>query len=241
MFQRLLASALIAGIAAGLIAALLHFAFVQRSIVLAEGYETGALTHFAAPLTGEAHAHDAPQAPAVASPAPPPAPDLQRGALTVLFMVILYVAYAFLLVAGFALAEVSGKRIGPQEGLLWGIAGFAAFHLAPAMGLAPELPGTIAAEAALRQIWWWTTVACTGTALALLAYLRRWPFAALAVALLALPHVIGAPQVSGFHGLAPPELGAMFSARVLGAALVVWACLGALAGAVWSREGGRPA
>jgi predicted cobalt transporter CbtA len=53
--------------------------------------------------------------------------------------------------------------------------------------------------------------------------------------LLAAPHVIGAPQPDGFYGLAPPEVAALFSARVLGVAVVVWACLGWIAGHFWSR------
>lgn len=232
MFQRMLASAIGAGIAAGLIAALLHFAFVQDLILLGEQYETGALTHFGAAATpGTAHAAEAGHEAGGAASA------LGRNGLTVLFIVILYTAYAFLLTAGFGLAEAFGRRIGPAEGLLWGIAGFASFQLAPAMGLAPELPGTLAAETGLRQIWWWMTVACTGTGLGLLAYGRHWAAFAVAGAFLAVPHVVGAPLPEGFAGTAPPELGALFATRVLGAALVVWACLGWFAGAAWARSG----
>ncbi len=236
----MIASALIAGIAAGLIAALLHFAFVQKYILLGEQYETGAMVHFgasgSAPVEGTetveaGHEHDDSHDHAS------PTSDFKRNALTVTFMVILYVAYAFLLIAGFGVAEAWGRKIGAAEGLLWGLSGFAAFQLAPAMGLAPELPGTIAAEIGARQVWWWATVACTGGGLALLAYGRSWMAFALGGGLLALPHAIGAPEVSGFFGTAPPEVGAIFAARVLGTALVTWAVLGWFAGAAWEREG----
>ena len=265
MFQRMLASALIAGLSAGLLAALLHFVFVQPLIVLGEQYETGALVHYGGfESNGADHAHDAATMPAAdpagadptgaeglaapvpaesqhAHPAPvsDAAPDLKRDALTVLVMVILYAAYGLLLAAGFGMAEAFGHKIGRTEGLLWGLAGFAAFQLSPAMGLAPELPGTIAAELSLRQIWWWMTVACTGSGLALLAYGRHWAAGVLGAVFLTLPHVIGAPEVDGFFGVAPTELGAMFSARVLGSALVVWACLGLVAGLVWAHEAKR--
>lgn len=259
MFQRMLASAIGAGIAAGLIAALLHFAFVQNIILLAEQYETGVLVHNGGAgsmpaehgLEGAADtgvgATASPPLPAAepragkdATPAAPGADqNLKRNALTVVFAMIIYVAYGFLLVAGFGIAEAFGRRIGPTEGLLWGVAGFAVFQLAPSLGLAPELPGTVAAEMGLRQIWWWMTVACTGTGLALLAFGRHWAAWALAGAFLAIPHVIGAPQAAGFSGLAPPELGAMFAARVLGVALVVWASLGWFAGAAWAHEARR--
>lgn len=238
MFQRMLASALFAGAAAGLIAALLHFAFVQQLILLGEQYETGAITHFtsgSATATAEtghshgtdtaAHSHDHGAAPSY----------LQRNGLTVLFMGLVYIAYGMLLTAGFGLAESLGQRMGPTQGLLWGLAGFAAFQLAPAMGLAPELPGTIAAELGARQVWWWGTVAATATGIGLLAYGKHlWVFV-LAGVLLAAPHVIGAPQPEAYFGAAPPELAAAFTARVLGTGLAVWACLGWLAGHFWSR------
>jgi hypothetical protein len=47
MFQKMLTSALGAGCAAWLLAAVLHFAFVQKYILLGEEYETGAAVHFA--------------------------------------------------------------------------------------------------------------------------------------------------------------------------------------------------
>lgn len=239
MTKRMIVSALFAGCAAGLIAALLHFAFVQKYILLGEMYESGAMMHFmdggdthptetsATTLVAETgHAHHPQTA----------ASDWQRNGLTALFMLILYTSYGMLLTAGFAFADSLGRRIGPSEGMLWGIAGFAAFQLAPAMGLAPELPGTIAADLAARQTWWWCTVIGTGGGIALLAYGRKtWMFI-LAGALLAGPHVIGAPEPEGFFGSAPPEVAAAFAARVLGTALVVWACLGWLAGHFWATS-----
>ena len=152
------------------------------------------------------------------------------------FFGLVYVAYAMLLVAGFGLVRAYGKVITEREGLLWGIAGFAAFQLAPAMGLAPELPGTMAADLDARQIWWWGTVAATATGLGLLGYGRGIATLALGMALLAAPHVIGAPELDGFSGVAPPEVAAAFSVRVLGVALAVWALMGWVAGHLWSRE-----
>jgi cobalt transporter subunit CbtA len=128
-----------------------------------------------------------------------------------------------------------------REGLLWGIAGFAAFQLAPAMGLAPELPGTLAADLGERQLWWWGTAASTAIGLGLLGYGRSLVTAAIAVILLAAPHVIGAPELEGFSGVAPPEVSAAFAARVLGVGLAVWALMGWVAGFVWARGADTPA
>ncbi|WP_225025854.1 CbtA family protein [Xinfangfangia pollutisoli] len=245
MFRKMLASAVFAGVAAGLLATLLHFVFVQKSLLLAEEYESGAVSHFqgaapaghdhgaaAEPAGTEAHDHAAhDHGDAEAEPS-----DLQRNALTGLFSILVYTGYAMVLVAGFGLAIAYGRRIGAREGLLWGLAGYAAFQLAPALGLAPELPGTAAADLAARQVWWWGTVLATGAGLALLAYGRGPIYVVLALVLLAAPHLIGAPHLDGFAGVAPPELAATFAARVLGVGLAVWAVLGWTAGAIWSKE-----
>ncbi|MGL6209165.1 MAG: CbtA family protein [Paracoccaceae bacterium] len=238
MIQRMLASALFAGVAAGLIAALLHFAFVQQYILLGEQYETGAITHFASGSGGAdaAHTHAEAEGHDHSQDHGAEASGLMRNALTVLFMVLVYASYGMLLVASFGVAENAGIRIGASQGLLWGLGGFAAFQMAPAMGLAPELPGTIAAELGVRQVWWWSTVAATGTGIALLAYGGKVWIYVLAGAVLAAPHVIGAPQPQALFGVAPPEVAAAFTARVLGTGLVVWVCLGWCAGHFWSRS-----
>ena len=239
----MLASALIAGCAAWLLAATLHFAFVQKYILLGETYETGEAVHFGgASAAADNHDHDHGDTEGDAThdhdahAHAAPGSDTVRNAWTVLFSGLVYVAYAMILVAGFGLARIYGHAIGAREGLLWGIGGFAAFQLAPAVGLAPELPGTAAADLAVRQVWWWGTVMATGAGLALLAYGRGLAIMALAAVLLAAPHAIGAPVLDGFSGVAPPEVAASFAARVLGVGLAVWALMGWVAGYVWGRE-----
>lgn len=247
MIKKLLASAVIAGGAAGLLAAVLHFSFVQELILLGERYESGALVHFmvdGAPhdqtdqgiaATGHAHSSEAgdhshePVTDTGTSP-------LVRNGLTVVFSVLVYVAYALILVAGFGLAKALDKQITAREGALWGLAGFAAFQLFPAMGLAPELPGTIAADLGARQVWWWSTVAMSITGMGLMAYGGNAASIVAGLVLLAVPHIIGAPSLGEYAGTAPPEIGAAFSARVLGVGLIVWAALGWIAGAVWAKE-----
>ncbi|HUF86006.1 MAG TPA: CbtA family protein, partial [Thermohalobaculum sp.] len=54
--------------------------------------------------------------------------------------------------------------------------------------------------------------------------------------LIAAPHLIGAPHPEAFEGVVPPELSALFAARVLAVGALAWAALGALAGHLWSRE-----
>jgi cobalt transporter subunit CbtA len=240
MIKHMVTSALIAGFAAGLLAALLHFAFVQKLILLGEDYETGALVHYGGSGTSASHDHTPPSAD-TAEPeghhhSAEGGEPAGRNLLTSLFFGVTYVGYGLLLVAGFNLATGMGKTIDLRTGLLWGIAGFAAFQLAPALGLAPELPGTMAADLHQRQLWWVGTAIATAAGLGLIGYGRGIAPIALALALLAAPHLIGAPELDGYFGVAPPEVAAAFAARSLAVGLIVWVFLGALAGQLWSAK-----
>lgn len=254
MTYRMLASGLIAGFAAGLFAALLHFAFTQPLLLLGEQYEMGALTHFGT-MGSHATATEAPAQDQIGTATATTdqadghshnhgaghmmADDgaFKRNTLTVLFMGFTYAAYGLLLAAGYGLASHLGFAITAERGLLWGLSGYLAFHMAPALGLAPELPGTIAADLTLRQIWWLATVVATAAGLALFASGRGGVWAWVAGgALLAAPHGIGAPMADGFYGSAPPELAAMFTARTLGVGLAAWLVLGWLTARLWTQS-----
>jgi cobalt transporter subunit CbtA len=249
MIRHMLTSALGAGLAAGLLAALLHFGFVQGLILEGERYETGEITHFAgaAPVAddhaahdhaGHDHAgHDHGEAAADAHDhGGGEATPFQRNALTVVFHILTQVSFALLLVAAFGVARAFGRQVTAREGVLWGVAGFAALQLAPAMGLAPELPGTPAADLTDRQLWWLMTVLATAGGLALATFGRNLALVAAGAVLVILPHLIGAPRPEEFAGVAPPELAGEFAARVLGVGLTVWVLLGWVAGRLWSAE-----
>jgi len=226
MLRTLLASALFAGLIAGLFAAALQQAFLVPLIGQAELYETGTLTHF--PTHESAGAQQSQDAAAPANP--------NRHILTVLMTVLTTCGFALVLVAAFALAERMGlARIDQRSGLLFGLAGFAAVQLMPALGLSPELPGAAAGELVSRQLWWIGTVLATAAGIALIAWGNMAAKVAGAV-LIAAPHLVGAPHPESFAGVVPPELSALFAARVLAVGALAWAALGALAGHLWSRE-----
>ncbi|MGQ0564473.1 MAG: CbtA family protein [Gemmobacter sp.] len=246
----MLTGALGAGLVAGLLAALLQSLFVQENILLAERYESGELTHYQGTGAATEAGHDMAPASdgattaqathAAVTPEPTAGHDemsaLSRNGLTVVFAVLVYVSYALVMVAGFALAGQFGRSVTARDGLLWGIAGFAAFQLIPAVGLAPNLPGTVAAEIVGRQIWWWGTAVSAAIALALIGYGRR-PLAwGGALVLLAGPHLIGAPLPEAFNGTAPPEVASAFAARTLAVGLAAWALLGWTGGWLWSGK-----
>ena len=154
MFRRIFASALGAGVAVGLLVALLQHVALVPLILEAEKYESGAAPEHKhtqqMPLVGSAHA--------AAAAAPAEAPSPWRAVLTTGATTLTSIGFALLLSGAFA---VSGREVNAREGLLWGLAGFAALALAPAFGLPPELPGSVAADLLPRQVWWIGTVAAT--------------------------------------------------------------------------------
>lgn len=226
MFVKIAVSALIAGFGAGLFAAALQFAFVQPILLHAELFETGALTHFGEAASAAHVPHEG-------------GFDLMRNGLSIIFSSLIYVGYALMLLAAMVLAEQRGHEITPRGGIIWGIAGWITVQMAPAFGLAPELPGMSAADVDARQIWWFATVAATAIALWLIAFGRNWAMWGAAIILLATPHIIGAPMPDTLTGPAPPELGAEFAARAIGTGLAAWTALGLLLGAAWTSRIGE--
>ena len=81
------------------------------------------------------------------------------------------------------------SRVNWREGLLWGIGGYATFFFAPALGLPPELPGTMLTALVSRQLWWLLAVTFTGIGLLLLILGSPGWLKAVGAALLPVPHV----------------------------------------------------
>ena len=274
MYRRIFATALIAGLLAGLGITAIQEVTTAPLIRQAEKFETGAPegahrhgalenrfsltreahghdtlsphTHFAdgarahetaAPhlhAAGQARAHDHGSAgaggggPGVAGPET----GIGRIVYTMMANVLTAVGFALVLVACFALA---GRPVSSREGVLWGIAGFTAASLAPALGLPPEVPGAMVAELSARQGWWLLCAVSTAGGLWLLVFRRSSPWTIAGLALLVVPHLVGAPQPQELGGSAPPEIAAHFVAASLVTAAVFWTGLGWLAGTFWNR------
>ena len=223
MFTRILTSALFAGAAAGLIAALLQLVFVQPVLLHAELYESGALVHFGGqPISAHQEVGGF---------------DALRDGLSIIFTMLTYAGYALVLVAAMALAEARDARITARNGLIWGVAGFVVVHFAPGFSLAPEVPGVAAADVEVRQVWWFATVAAAAVAVWLIAFMRNWAHWGIAIVLLLAPHAVGAPEPDTFTGPVPTEIGALFAARAFGVGMAAWVLLGLFAGYFWEREG----
>jgi cobalt transporter subunit CbtA len=232
MIRNLFAAALLAALCAGLVTATLQHFRVTPLILHAETFEgEGGHSHgeAAAVIADHEHAAGTPEhshdvAATTASEPEEWAPQdgFERTAYTVLATVL--AAAGFALVIG-ATSMFAGIPITFANGLLWGMAGFVTFSLAPAYGLAPELPGMPAADLVARQVWWAGTAIATGAACLLLAKTRAsWAFA-VAVALVVAPHIIGAPVAPDEASAVPAHLATEFAAVTLGTSLVFWLVL----------------
>ncbi|KMO40533.1 cobalt transporter [Methylobacterium variabile] len=236
MTKRLLAAALVAGFLAACVASLLQFALTSPLILAAEKYETAALEApsraFANPLIVLAHAGHGHGGEAEWQPAP----GLPRLAFTALATLVSGVGYALLLGA---VLVATGREVTSSEALRFGIGGFLAASLAPAIGLPPELPGMAAAALESRQLWWLATALATAIGLYLVAIRRGAVAVALGLALIVAPHAWGAPHGPEEISAMPPVYAAQFSARSLAVAFAFWAVLGLAFGWAWEAVAGR--
>ncbi|MER2510527.1 CbtA family protein [Amaricoccus sp.] len=229
--------AALAGLAAGVVMTILQFFATVPLILEAETFEN------AAPAAIEAHDHAATPADGAAMTAMTaahahedeewaPADGFQRMGLTAVANIVTAIGFGLLLVAA---SEFAGGIASPRQGVLWGLAGFAVFTLAPGLGLPPELPAMPAADLAARQIWWFACVALTAGGLGLIAFGRSDWLALLGAALLVLPHLIGAPQPDSHASPIPENLHHSFVVAVTVTNLVFWVLLGAAVSLVRRR------
>lgn len=216
MFRRILLSGLIAGILAGLVATAVQYVGLAPLIRSAERREAAAAHATAA----EHHGWE-------------PATGLQQTGYSLLANCLAGIGFGLMLSAGLAL----GGRVDLGRGLLWGMAGYLAWSLAPALGLPPELPGSAAADLGLRQAWWLGTAIATSAGLGLLAFSRPPVLRLGGLALIALPHLIGAPQPASPGGAAPEDLARAFALVSLAMTGLFWLILGGVAAAAYRRLG----
>ena len=222
MTPRLILAALIAGLCAGIImGGIQHFRLTpliaeaelfEKTEVTKDGVKTTCVEN----MTGMKMCHGD-------ESEWEPKAGFQRTALTTIATMITGAGFALLL-AGVSL--VSGLPITKQNGLIWGLCGFLAFSLAPAAGLAPELPGMPVADLNARQIWWVFTILSTSLGIWLIAAKpKSWaPLAA--VIAIAIPQIYGAPIAMPNDTQVPPTLAAEFVAHSLAANSIFWALIG---------------
>ena len=99
----------------------------------------------------------------------------------------------------------------------------------------PDLPGTETAELSARQHWWPGTVLATAAGLGLLFLQANGLLRAWGLALLVLPHWLGAPQPAIAASLAPEALQTQFRLATLVSHAVFWLLLGMLSAYAFQR------
>ncbi|MGZ8902585.1 MAG: CbtA family protein [Methylobacter sp.] len=151
----------------------------------------------------------------------------ERTFFTTVANVSLGVGFALLLGAA---STIRGGISTWRNGLFWGLAGYAAFFVAPSLGLPPEVPGTEAANLKDRQLWWLMAVFDTAIGVWLLVFSKTRLNKLLGSLLLVSPHLIGAPQPDVQGSAAPVALANTFIAATAFANAVFWLALGSLMG-----------
>ena len=226
MIKRIAQTAGFTGLLAALLLTLLQSLWVAPLILQAETYEKPAASevHEHADMAMPAHEHDA--------EAWEPEDGWQRVLSTTGANLVVAVGFALMLAGLYTLRAPTRTA----QGLLWGLAGYATFVLAPTLGLPPELPGTAAADLAQRQIWWIGTAASTAAGIALIVFGRNWLLKILGVAILAVPHVIGAPQPEVHSMLAPQALEAQFKIASQLTNVAFWLALGLISAWLFRRN-----
>lgn len=239
LFRRIVLCALLVGaLAGGLLTAVMQWQ-VSPIIAAAEVFERAAeapatLSH--AHAGGASHVHaDGGADTAVWQPAD----GKERLLWTLAANIASGVGFSLVLLPLMALwdARHAVPRVNAVRGLCCGLAGYVSFFVVPALGIVPEIPGAEANGLAGRQGWWLLAAGCAASAFAVPAFLRhRWRW--LALGLLALPFIVGAPPRVGdsFAGF-PPEIAADmrrlatdFIAASALAMAAYWLALGAAGG-----------
>jgi cobalt transporter subunit CbtA len=209
--RHLLLAALLAGVAAGMVASAIQALKIAPLIAAAEALETAHQDH--------EHAGSAPV----------------RAGYAVLFNSLAGIGFGLLLGAAYHMVG----RVSLRAGALWGAGGFVAFFVAPALGLPPSLPGSELAALGARQAWWLLTVAATAGGLLAIVLRRATWRKALGVALLIVPHLVGAPSAPMNAVAVPQELSRAFTVWTTIGAAAFWLVLGALSGWLVGRWEGQ--
>jgi cobalt transporter subunit CbtA len=222
-FRKLMVAVFGSGALAGLVLFAVQYFTVVPLIRAAETYE--AAEHQA--QSGESHEDEGWR----------PTEGWERKSFTALTTVLTGIGFAAMLFGAMALA---GKTINTRHGALWGLAAFACFTLAPALGLPPQPPGVAAADLRQRQLWWTGTVIATAVGMWLIAGKRRsWLLRICGVACLLLPHLIGAPLATG-ENVVPAQLVRRFGLASIATSGIFWLVAGTLGGLIYRRSQADP-
>ncbi len=228
MLGKIILSTLVAGLLAGFVMAGIQHARLTPLILAAEVFESPeseAIAEANKPCVetmpgmkmcandGHEHTHEDWQ----------PADGWQRTLSTTTASLLMGGGFAVLMVGISMLLNIP---ITKQNGLIWGICGFLAVTLAPAVGLPPELPGMPAADLHTRQIWWAATILASGVAIYFWLFAKDhwWRIAAVIIAV--APQFFVPINEGETESKVPATLAAEFVSSSLAANLILWLAIG---------------
>lgn len=202
-FRNIVFSAFVVGIVAGSLYGLFQQFKINPIIYAAEAYEVAEASAISG-TQDEAQNSDEEWA---------PEDEIVRILSTLGANVLAAIGFALLLISAMSLHNLKSSKpnLNWKAGIIWGLGLMTTLFVAPSLlGLLPEIPGTLAQALENRQIWWVFSALSTATGLAIIYYARRF-VKLLGVALVALPHVIGAPTptVHGYANNAPEAVAAL--------------------------------
>jgi len=221
MMYRIFAAAMAAGLLAAVLISLVEVYTTTPMILAAEALEVGApvihdtLQPDKIDPGNVSHAHD-PNAWA-------PENGLERFLYTLLANAVTGISFSLMLVVGLTYGE---RKVDHVKGLLLALCGFTAFTLAPVLGLPPELPAMPTVDLQDRQVWWALTVGCTMAALYCIFVGTSEPLKLVGLALLIVPHVVGAPHPASDVSQVPATLAARFAAASIVVSALFWFIIG---------------
>jgi cobalt transporter subunit CbtA len=212
MLRRIFVSALAAGVIAGVLVSLAQSVSLVPMLLEAERYEMGI---------------------GLGDPGDHQDGGIERTLSTLMANVVTGVGFALMLAGGFVLR---GGDMNWRRGIVWGLAGYAAFTLLPGLGLPPQVPGAERPDLYDSQDWWLATAVLSVGGIWLIAFSKSPWKKAMGVAVLVAPHLIGAPRPDEVGSSAPQDLAAGFAVAVFVVSALFWIALGGLTGYFFGRS-----
>ena len=119
--------------------------------------------------------------------------------------------------------------------IIWGLAGFFIFHLAPAFVQPQEFSVDAAVSLAVRETWWWLTVVTTALGFWMIAFKPVHYLKLSGAVLIALPHLLITAQPDVHNMLVSEELRGTLIHTSLICNAIFWMLLGPLSAFFYNR------
>jgi cobalt transporter subunit CbtA len=222
MFRQIVWTALIVGAVVGVMVTLVQSLYVVPLIEQAVALESSVPSHPMISTLSEGHNQPADFNAHV---------DQNRWLYTGLSNIMSAMGFALLLTAAMSLVT----PVNWQRGMLWGLAGYTVFFVAPSLGLPPELPGSWQAALGERQLWWAITVVLTTVGLGMATFSESFWLKGLGIIPLILPHVVGAPLLAVDGGTVPELMNHEFLIATAITSLIFWLAIGTLNGWIYPK------